>query len=93
LDFNNHSVLVGECIGSRSASVTKVADALPSKGLDNRSFVQVVNSSKALHVSSLPEAPLVRWKASCTTIQDGSRSFQAFLILRPQARRLVLLDM
>jgi hypothetical protein len=93
LDFNIFSVLVGECVGSLSAPLSEVATALPPKVIDTRSFVQVVNSSKASNVSSLPEAPLVHWKASYTPIQDGSRSFQAFLILRPQARRLVLLDM
>jgi hypothetical protein len=52
----------------------------------------VVKSSAAPKSSTLPEAPLVRWKASCSSFHDGSKSFQAFLILRPHAKRLVLLD-
>jgi hypothetical protein len=92
LDFISHSILVGECVGSHATSVTEDISSLPAK-LSSRSFAQVVKSSKVTSVSSLPEAPLVRWQARCSPIHDGSRSFQAFLILRPKAKRLVLLDM
>jgi hypothetical protein len=89
LDFKDHSILVGERVSSHQV------DFSPSdpQGFNlSRSFAQVVKSHAIPQSSSLPEAPLVRWKASCSTFQDGSKSFQAFLLLRPHAKRLVLLD-
>jgi hypothetical protein len=51
-----------------------------------------VKSGKPPKASSLPEAPPVHWKATCSHFKNGSSSSQAFLLLRPQAKRLVLLD-
>jgi hypothetical protein len=94
VDFKDLSVLVGECIGS---SISAFEDNLHASGSKTsnctRSFVDVVKSVKPSNVSSLPEAPPVRWKATCSHFQNGSSSSQAFLLLRPQAKRLVLLDM
>jgi hypothetical protein len=70
LDINDHSVLVGECIGSPSSSHKVVSS--PSKTQEfnkSRSFAQVVKSSVAPKPSFLPDAPLVRWKASCSSFQ------------------------
>jgi hypothetical protein len=94
LDFKDHSVLVGECIGTPASASDFISSTPANKyALDSRSFVQVVNSSKHKNGAPIPEAPPVRWKVSCSLFQKGSPSFQAFLILRPQAKRLVLLDM
>jgi hypothetical protein len=94
LDFKDHSILVGECGGPSNIPLEDGTPAPRSKLISNsRSFVQVVNSSKVLNASSLPEAPPVRWKASCSYFQDGPCSIQVFLMLRPQARQLVLLCM
>jgi hypothetical protein len=94
LDFKDHSVLVGECIGSPDFASGYVSSTPTNKSaLGSRSFVQVVKSSKNTTAIPIPEAPPVRWKVSCSYFQKGSPSFQAFLILRPQAKRLVLLDM
>jgi hypothetical protein len=93
LDFKDHSILVGECIGSSIIPREEDVHFPTHKSVNNsRSFAQVVKSSIYLKAPSLPEAPPVRWKASCSSFNDGSSTFQAFLLLRPQAKRLVLLD-
>jgi hypothetical protein len=84
---------VGECIGSLPCSPKVVSSpAKPQEFNKSRSFAQVVKSSETPKSISLPDAPLVRWRASCSSFQDGSKAFQAFLILRPHAKRLVLLN-
>jgi hypothetical protein len=93
LDFKDHSILVGECIGSSIIPREEDVHSPAHKSVNNsRSFAQVVKSSISLKAPSLPEAPPIRWKASCSSFNDGSSTFQAFLLLRPQAKRLVLLD-
>jgi hypothetical protein len=94
LDFKDHSVLVGECLGSPVSGHQDPSFVPGAKAhVAPRSFVDVVRASKTNSVAPLPDAPLVRWKAACSHFQNGSSSSQAFLILRPQAKRLVLLDM
>jgi hypothetical protein len=94
LDFKDLSVLVGECVGS-SVSGSQDHSHIPGSNshATPRSFVDVVKAPNPANVSALPEAPPVRWKATCSHFQNGSSSSQAFLLLRPQAKRLVLLDM
>jgi hypothetical protein len=94
LNFKDHSVLVGECLGSPVSGHQDPSFVPGAKAhVASRSFVDVVRASKTHSVAPLPDAPLVRWKAACSHFQNGSSSSQAFLILRPQAKRLVLLDM
>jgi hypothetical protein len=65
LDFKDHSVLVGEYIGSSDIALEDNFHASGPKSINiTRSFVDVVNSSKHLNASSLPEAPPVRWKVT-----------------------------
>jgi hypothetical protein len=104
MDFQEHSVLLGECVGPlfleqslESSNKALVDDSIPAHvsnvSTTPRSFVLVVKSSRPMVASSLPEAPPGRWRATCSSFHDGSRSIQAFLLLRPQAKRLVLIDM